>query len=68
MKCVLEYARRAACGVDVVALTRSVRDELSGVAGDEKIIDGVVVRARVTAEIAIRSVTQRKEIVGVNAA
>ena len=61
----LEYARRAVFPVKAVVLTSSVRADRIGLAGDEEIVVGGVVRGVVTVVVAIRAMKQRKAIVEV---
>ena len=61
----LEYARRAVLLVNVVVLTSSVRADRIGLAGDEEIVVGGVVRGVATVVVAIRAMKQRKATVEV---
>ena len=63
----MEYARRAVFATKAVVLTWSVKDDLIGLAGNEEIVDGVVVKSTVAAVVAIRFVKQRNAIVEVGA-
>jgi hypothetical protein len=65
MRRALEYARRAVLLVNAAVLTWSVRADRIGLAGDEGIVGGVVVKGAVTAAIAIRSENQGTRIVEV---
>ena len=57
-----EYARRAVVPVKAIVLTSSVRADRIGLAGDEEIVVGGVVKDVVTVVVAIRAMKQRKAI------
>ena len=59
----LEHACRAVVAAKAVVLTWSVGKDLIGLAGDEEIVNDVVVEGVVAAVAVIRSVKQRKAIV-----